>query len=59
MSSQKHIGRAWFARGHEPQSMADPRIPLSEYDGPGEAVIEPSRVIAPISGAERAVFCFF
>ncbi|HQV27142.1 MAG TPA: nucleoside phosphorylase [Thermoflexales bacterium] len=39
--------------------MIDPRIPLSEYDGPGEAVIEPSRVIAPIAGAERAVLCFF
>ena len=39
--------------------MPDPRIPLSEYDGPGEAVIEPSRVIAPRPGAERAVLCFF
>ncbi len=39
--------------------MTDPRIPLSEYDGPGEAVIEPSRVIAPIPGARRAVLCFF
>ena len=34
--------------------MIDSRIPLSEYDGPGEAVIEPSRVIAPIGGARLA-----
>ena len=37
----------------------DPLIPLSEYDGPGEAVIEPSRIIQPLPGTERAVFGFF
>lgn len=37
----------------------DARIPLSEFDGPGEAVIEPSRLIHPLAGVNRAVLCFF
>lgn len=34
-------------------------IPLLEYDPSPEAVIEPSRLIPPTPGVERAVLCFF
>lgn len=36
-----------------------PRIPLLEYDGAVDAVIEPSRLISPADISERAVVCFF
>ncbi|MBX7214287.1 MAG: nucleoside phosphorylase [Thermoflexales bacterium] len=36
-----------------------PLIPLTDFDPTREAVIEPSRLIQPLPGVERAVMCFF
>jgi len=39
--------------------MEDHALPILEYDGAREAILEPSRVVDPIDAPEHCVICFF